>query len=77
MRTFNGLIARAAVAADGGIGGHGDFIVHRNVMGVHVINVNAVPILPQRRMLLNIAHVGVPVPQQPVIPDEDLSPNGD
>ena len=73
MRAFDNLIARAAVSTDRRLRRHDDFIVHRNIVRIHVINVNAVALLPQRRMLLNFAYVRVPVSEQPVVSDVDLA----
>ena len=51
---FNSLISRAAVRADGRFLRHGDFIIHRNLMSIHIVDADAIPFLPQRRMLLNV-----------------------
>ena len=73
VRAFNYLISRAAAGADGGIGGHTDLVIDRDVAQVHIIDVNAVAILADRRMLLDLVDVGVAVAHQPVVADIDLS----
>src|SRR5271166_4371395 len=75
MGAFNGLISRAAVGSDCCVDGNGDFIVDRNVAGRHLIDVDAVSILPYWRMLLNVGYVRLPVSEQPVIPNVDLGAN--
>src|SRR5580700_2427706 len=77
MRAFDSLISRAAVAADGSVDGHRDFIIDRNVTGRHLIDVDAVSILPYWRMLLNVGYVRVTVAKQPVVPNIYLGANGD
>src|ERR1039457_2409965 len=72
---FNDLISRAAARANGRIRGHTDLVIYRNVAHVHVVNVNAVALLPDRRMLLDLVDVGVPVATQPVVANVDLSPD--
>ena len=74
-RAFNDQIARAGMCANDGIGGHRDLVVDRNVFACHVVNVNAVAILPQRRMLLDLVNVGFAAARQPVITDINLPAN--
>src|ERR1700726_2975136 len=77
MRALNSLISRAAVAADGSVDGHRDFIIDRNVPRRHLIDVDAVSILPYWRMLLDVGYVGAPVAKQTVVPNKYLGANGD
>src|SRR5215472_17107502 len=64
-RSFDGLIAGAAVRANRSVGGNGDLVVDGDI----------VAFLFDRRIRLDRVHIRVAVPEQPVIAHEDLSVN--
>src|ERR1035441_562620 len=77
VRAFNNLVARAATGTNRGIRGHADLVVHGNVSHVHVLNVNAIAVLPDRRILFDLVDVGLAAAHQPVVAHVDLSTNED
>ncbi len=77
-RAFNDLIARAAAGADRGIRGHSDLVVHRNVAHVHIVNVNVVALLADRRILLDLRGRRRRRPaRQPVVAHVNFAANED
>ena len=50
---FDGLVPRTAAAANRRVRWNGDFVVDRYVVEVHIVNVNAVPGLVDRRILFD------------------------
>src|ERR1700687_545671 len=77
VRAFDGLISRATARAYGSIRGHANFVVHRDVAHVHVLNMNVVALLPDGRMLFDLVDIGIPVAAEPMVADVDLPPNED
>src|SRR6266567_3221634 len=76
-RAFDGLIARAAARANDGVRGYGNLVVDGDVAHVHVVNVNAVALLPDGRTLFDLVNVSLPVAHQPMVADVDLSTDED
>src|SRR5947209_2004891 len=75
VRAFNDQIAGAAARADGGVDRNGDFVINRNVVVIHVINVNVVPALVDGRILFDGVNVIIAPSAEPAVANEYLSPN--
>src|SRR5689334_15306426 len=55
-----------------GVGRHGDFIIDRNVPDVHVVHANAVALLANRRVFLQLLDLRALAAIEPTIGDDDF-----
>src|ERR1035437_2199871 len=75
LEAFDRLIAATGMGANRGVLRHGNFVVDRNVVVVHVVDADAVASLANRRMILQLLHLGLVVAAKPGIARLNLGMN--
>src|SRR5208282_1710390 len=75
FEAFDNLIAAAGVGPKRGVFRDGDFVVDRNVVNVHVVDANAVPVLANGRIRLQLLHLRLVIAAEPGIARLNLGMN--
>src|SRR3974390_18681 len=76
LDAFQRLIAAAAVGANVRVLRDGDFVVDGDVTEIDVVNPDAVPVLPDGRVALQLLHVRLVISFEPGVADVNLGVNG-
>src|ERR1700687_936635 len=77
LEAFDILITAAGVGTNRGILRNRNFVVDRNVVEVHVVDADAVAVLPNRRIVLQLLHLLLVVAAKPGTARVDLGMNRD